>query len=222
MTAVVFRRPMLILGLVSIIVLAGALGVQAIRQPAAEPPTDAGALRFWRALQVEAVEAFRYDSIDEMIGASDVVVLGAIEGVKQGREVRDLASEEAGIPRDVASTFFVEADIRVDRLLRGTLSPESGGRIRLDLLLLAPEVLPELQASVPQPRAVFFLRDMGRYYGRVDLDGLYQLTSLQGVLRDAVGLVATPEARTDRFLLELQGQPFDALVQRLAAPTEAN
>ena len=222
MSAMVLRRRLLILGFTSLIVLVGVLGARAVGEPGITSETDATALRFWRALHVEAAEAFRYDSIDELIRASDVVVLGAIEGVKLGREVRDLAAEETGVSRDIASTYFAEADIRVDRVLRGSLSPESGGRIRLDLLLPGPQVAPEIEASVPQPRAVFFLRDMGRYYGGAELLGLYQLTSLQGVLRDAGGLVATPEARTDRFLLDLQGQPFDALLERLAAAVPAN
>jgi len=222
MNALVFRRPLVIIGLASLVLLVVAFGVQALRQPGIAAATDAAALRFWRALDIEAVEAFRYDSLDGMIGASDIVVLGAIEGVKPGREVRDLAAEETGVSRDIASTYFAEADIRVDQVLRGNLSPEARGHIRLDLLLPTLEVVPSLQAAVPQPRAVFFLRDMGRYYDRRELDGLYQLTSLQGVLRDAGGLVASPEARTDRFLVELQGQPFDALIQRLSVPTPAN
>ncbi|MBI2763134.1 MAG: hypothetical protein HYX54_05210 [Chloroflexi bacterium] len=222
MNTTVFRRSFLIVGLASLIVVIGVLLAQAVRQPETTTQTDAAALRFWRAVRVEAVEAFRYDSLEEIIGASDVVVLGAIEGVKLGREVRDLAAEETGVSRDIASTYFAEADIRVDRILRGRLSPEDGGRIRLDLLLPAPQVAPEIQALVPQPRAVFFLRDMDRFYGRAELVGLYQLTSLQGVLRDAGGFVATPEARTERFLAELQGQPFDALLQRISAPVPAN
>jgi hypothetical protein len=169
--------------------------------------------RFWQMLQVHGVEAEHYQDLRTMTQSSDAVVLGRIQGLDVGREVRDLESEAAGQPRIEASVFFAVATVHIDEVLAGDSVAGSSKTISLELLLAAPARLPQLKANTPRERAVYFLRDNSAY--AKPPGGLYRLVSSQGLLREFDGSVYVAVEIEDQFPRSLEGTRFAEVLGRI-------
>lgn len=179
--------------------------------------------QFWESVAVNGVESEHYDDLATMAQAADAVVVGTMRDIALGRVVHDLESEaEGGAAAANSAVYFAYATIAVEENLGGR-HPAVGKELRLQFLLGTPQLLPELRDKLPQERAIFFLRDMGRKAAargapeplRSDLQGVYDFVSSQGLLRDFAGNVELPEMPRDPFLVRLRGARFSDIVEQV-------
>lgn len=159
---------------------------------------------FWGLLAVNGSPRAHFETLDAMAAQADLIVVGRIERVTAGREVRDLEAEALGRPREEASVYFADATVTVEEAIKG-LPVKS---VRLQLLLPGPGVLAALQQDVPTERAIYFLTDMGAYFAKEDpgsgldsvLKGTFDFVSPQGLLRDFGGATGVTADEGDAFL----------------------
>lgn len=190
------------------------IGYQAV-QGSASAEAHARSDRFWALVGVEGMAAEEFGSLEESARSADLVVVGRIGEVTKGREwVANPAYVDNPALADVAYARFATAWIEPEAILGTPHVPFGGGRIPLELDLVRADLLPELVASVPQERAVFFLRDKADH-GAAPGE-FFRLTNFdQGLLRELDGKVETFQTGQDDFLSRLGGQSFDDLVARL-------
>jgi hypothetical protein len=209
-----------LLGCASVAVIAGGW-VLAGQQPdirAVEARSD----RFWNALAVNGSARSHFATLDEMADGADIIVVGRIDRLAAGREVRDLEAEALGMPREEASVYFADATIVVDDAIKGS----SRQTVMLQLMVPGPDAVERLGTALPTERAIFFLTDMGVYFARENptsgiaatLKGTFDFVSPQGLLRDFGARVGVTADEGDAFLEAASGKAFrDVLAETKAA-----
>lgn len=168
--------------------------------------------QFWAALAVNGSPRWHFTSLDEMADHADIVVVGRIERLTAGREVRDLGAEAAGKTREEASVYFADATLTVQKTIKGAV----GRSVKLQLLLPRPDLLGRLSAELPRERAIFFLTDMGAYFAKEnptsslgsELKGTFDFVSPQGLLRDFGDNVGVTADEGDAFLQAASRKAF--------------
>ena len=173
---------------------------------------------FWASLWVNGREAEHYRSLDDMTASADLVVVGRIAEVAEGRVFVDAGTGDAA--------YYALATLVIEQHVSGDTEPaEEATSIDLELFMTTPDLLEGLRATHPGERSLFFLRD--KYVEATFLElppelrdaeaGYYRLVSTQGLLRDWDRVVEPPVGAEDQFLLDLAGSDFDTLVAELSA-----
>lgn len=179
------------------------------RPQPASPNLDRGQSdRFWSLLYLRGSEAEHYEALSDITQASDRVVVAKIESIELGRQV--------GESYPISYTVL---NLRVLRTLRGPTAE----LVKLEIILPSVDKLEELKSSQPEEESVFFLRDKGSEALRLGLSaeevrveqGSYRLVSSQGVLRNLNGQVGIPIASEDSFLLQLSGESFEHMEEKV-------
>jgi hypothetical protein len=180
---------------------------------------------FWASLRVNGLEAEYYSDLRGMATAADQVVVARIAGLTMGREVRDYDAEAAGFDREGTSVYFAHAVLKVEQGLSTRAAP-AGAQLTLQILLPNPGVLDDVRNRLPTERAIFFLRDMegkfraaGFHALANDLDGVFDLVSTQGLLREFEGVVRPPIDAVDPFLLKLDGTAWSTVTEDIVKST---
>lgn len=178
--------------------------------------------RFWHLFTVHGAWVKYYDSLAAMTKAADVVVVATIDSVAAGRSFGE-QRPELDHP-DESVIHFATIKLRVDQLLSGEPRTDADGFITLEMLLPERGVLKELEATVPQGKAIYFLRNEGQAAAQQGVSKAIQIRDLdyyrrvnpQGVIRDVDGLVVAPEDGEAAFLTLLNGQRFDQVVEAVS------
>lgn len=185
---------------------AGTVASQAL--PAMEP--DA----FWASLFSGEPEAVNYPSLSAMASDSDLVVLGTMESVTAGPD------SDAG---SGSTNHMLTVRVRVERALRGNL-PAGATTVPVAVFLgVGPtgganpcaDEIARRAAAMPRERGVFFLQNVVAYYSRFDATAakrydpsVYQVSSLQGIVRDDAGTARVPARAPGSWVAALGGKPF--------------
>ncbi len=202
--------------------------VTATVDPSATPtPTPAPTLApdaFWGWLFNGEPEAVSYSSLDAMIKDSGLVLLGSFADVTAGPD-----SDAGSGPTNYMATI----DLKVAKVLRGTLPADASGTVAVVTFLgtgptgaVSPYTgfIANLKASMPNERGVFFLENPVAYYSRFDPTAkerydptVYQVTSVQGLFRDAAGVAQLPATASGSWITTYAGKPFDTVVAQLSS-----
>lgn len=212
-------RTILLTGVVAVAVIAGG---RAIAAQSEMRVTQERSDHFWSTLAVNGSPRNHFDSLPEMVAGADIVVVAHIDKLVPGREVRDLAAEAEGMPREQASVYFAEATLVIDDAIKG--GPRK--TVKLQLMVPAPATVDELGKALPTERAIYFLTDMGSYFARVNpksslvttLKDTFDFVSPQGLLRDFGSEVGVAADEGDTFLETASRNSFgDVLAATKAA-----
>jgi hypothetical protein len=168
--------------------------------------------QFWGDLAVTGSPTSHFTTLDEMADNADIIVVGHIERLTAGREVRDLGAETLGKSREEASVYFADATIAVEETIKG----EARRTVKLQLLLPNPATLGNAADALPTERAIYFLTEMGAYFAKeapkskyvTELKGTFDFVSPQGLLRDFGQTVGVTADEGDAFLHAAKGEPF--------------
>lgn len=172
---------------------------------------------FWRALEITGLDAERYENIGQLYRASDLVVVARIVDFRLGRQVVDRQAIEAGAPANEATVSFGDALIEVETTLSSS-SARAGTLMTVQFLLPDVARLDRARSTLPNERAVFFLRDMWEKakaagYSNIvleDLEGVFDLVVSASVIRDIDG-VATSIAGAPPYVSALDGISFTTI-----------
>lgn len=165
--------------------------------------------RFWQILNIRAVSAEHYDSVEAMARAADVVVVGQMESVRVGRTI--------GVSYPIT---LAEITILVHQSLVGS---KEGERLTLEVVLPRPDLVNELEAALPAERGLFFLRHKFELVRNEDMSdalkarerGLYALVNDgQAVVRDIDGRARVRPGfdQDDPLRQAVDGQAFESIV----------
>jgi hypothetical protein len=177
--------------------------------------------QFWNRLWFSGASAPHFDSMEEMQAASDVVVLGTIIQVEEGRIFGDPHPDNPHPEEELVA--YVTATIEIDRVLVGSLEDPGAARIRLELPMPRQDAVRELVGDGPAEPAVFFVFNAGRLaaaQGRpLEIQEIereyYALVAFGAVVRNFDGKAAPIDAPEMEFLKAFESEPFDRFVERL-------
>lgn len=187
------------------------------------PNVEAG--EFWRIVGGDNEMSQRFSTLPSLAAAADVVVVGTVAGLREGREV---AFSESG-----ETMYLAELRVAVDEVLHGNLisSPDEPGVAVVETSFQGfapnPEQLAQMRESTPVgSRVVLFLvnaeADADRRGAPDDApyrtaDHVYVLPNgTEAVVRDDGGTVAVgPGPDAPRWQVELQGRRFDDAVRSI-------
>ncbi len=172
---------------------------------------------FWASLFSGEPEAVNYPSLPSlsaMASDSDLVVLGTLESVTAGPD-SDVGSG--------STNHMLTVRVRVERVLRGDL-PAGATTVPVTVFLgVGPagganpyaDEIARRAAAMPRERGVFFLQNLVAYYSRFDATAakrydpsVYQVSSLQGVVRDDAGTARVSARAPGSWAAALGGKPF--------------
>ncbi len=200
-------RTILLVGVAAVAVIAGGRAIAAESEMRA---TQERSDHFWSTLAINGSPRNHFDSLREMAAGADIIVVGRIDKLVPGREVRDLEAEAEGMPREQASVYFAEATLVVDDAIKG--GPRQ--TVKLQLMVPGPATVDQLGKALPTERAIYFLTDMGAYFARENptsslvatLKGTFDFVSPQGLLRDFGDEVGVTADEGDAFLKAASGK----------------
>jgi hypothetical protein len=178
---------------------------------------------FWAGLFSGEPDAVNYPSLRELIKGSDAVVLASFATVTGGPDYYG-GSGFTG--------YMATVTLQVDRVLSGSL-PVGSTTVPVEVFLgIGPagaaqnpyaDFIGQMQASMPHERGVFFLVNMVAYYRQFDPasasrydPSAYQVTSVQGLVRDANGVAQLPRNAPGTWPATLTGRPFAEVVSEIA------
>jgi len=167
--------------------------------------------RFWSLTHVQAMAAESYDSLTTMALASDAIVVGRIGAVAPGREWKANEAEWAEPqPADALMARFATVTIEIEQVIGTATADASAGTVQLEIFLPHDGLVPELRATAPRERAVFFLRT------KADAPEFFRLVNdNQGLIRELAGTSHAMGATEGTFLAEIDGRPFEEMLAQL-------
>jgi hypothetical protein len=206
-------RPRLAALAIGSIVFLASLGVGMQLGRVASVDARAQSDHFWSLTDVRGMSAEEFSSLREMALSADLVVIGKFSDVKKGREwVANPAYVNDPVFKEAAMARFADAPIAIEEVIGVPRVPFAGPAVPLELFLPGPDLVEKLKATLPQERAIFFLRNKGPK----DDPHRYRLTNdYQGILRDIDGRVAVMDPTAGHFLEHLDGTDFSSLVKDL-------
>ena len=158
----------------------------------------------WADTVVEAIELEHYATLSEMTRGSDAVVRGRVVGVAPGRSFGSAPGHQL---------HYAAVTIAVDEAVAGTLPPTHASHLTLEVPLYGgPETIDALGSSLPDGEGLFFLRNKGA----PEAD-FYRLVVMRGVVLNPDGIAEVLPGDDHDFIGELNGMPFDALVDQVRA-----
>ena len=141
-------------------------------QPRIEPGATSGAngqgAAFWSAVGYVGPDRLFAPTLTELVSESDAAVLGTFEDLRPNRVVEDAVAKD--------QLLFAVADLRVEQVLAGRLSPETG-TVGVEFTVLGPSSedarrkLREGADGLPRGRVVAFLISVDREIERLAAEG---------------------------------------------------
>ena len=179
-----------LIGLAAVVTVAMNLEIQVRRQSEG----------FWDALYFDGASSPHYDSLTALVQASDVVVLGRIEAVTEGRVFGNPHPANPNPEEELVR--YVTATVRVDEVLQGRLEDPGSNAIKLELPMPDPKALGELTGNPPSENGVFFVFNAGRMAAQQGRPAAvqeterqyYSLVAFGAVVRDFGGKAAPIDA----------------------------
>lgn len=188
-------------------VLAGAAASAALTESGDHERSD----RFWSLTRVRAMAAESYDTLTQMTLASDAIVVGRISAIAPGREWK--ANEDEWLDPEAADALlarFATVTLEIQDVIGGAVADASAGTVELEIFLPHDGLVPQLEATLPRERAVFFLRT------KADAPEFFRLVNdSQGLIREFEGTSHMVGAVEGTFLAEIDGRPFGELLAQL-------
>jgi hypothetical protein len=171
---------------------------------------------FWRLVSPNAMAAESYETPREMAAEADLVVVGKIEKVENGREWvanPDLLKDPIGVERAYAR--FALLTVRVEEVLGQSSFEPSDGTVPVEVYLNTGEVLDQLLDLKPDGRAIFALRNKGS----TDSTKYFRLVNdTQGLVREFGGKAHLSSAdELSSGFAELEGMPFSKVADLMRA-----
>ncbi len=197
------------------------LATSATTSPAATQLARLAPEVFWTRLYGGDPAAVDYPALAGMASDSDLVVLGSFKAVRPGPD------PDAG---NGLTNYMLTVDVSVERVLLGTW-PSSSSTVPVAVFLgVGPsdanpyvDEIAQRAASMPQERGILFLQNIVKFYSRFDPDAakrydptVYQVSSLQGVIRDNAGVSWLPANAPGSWGLTLSGKSFSTALQTVA------
>jgi hypothetical protein len=204
-------------GLVAVVLLITAYTVAVGAQARAADRSE----RFWRALWFGHASSPHYDSLAALKAGSDVVVLGRIVRVEEGRIFGD--PHPANPTPEEELVRYVTATVEIDRVLAGATVEPGVDTLNLELPMPRKDVLTEILGNKPDEPAVFFLFNAGLMaaaQGRpasvqqIERD-YYALVAFGAVVRSLGGKATPIDAPELEFLHEFESETFDRFIERI-------
>lgn len=167
--------------------------------------------RFWKPISFGG-ESPEWATVEEVVAASDLVVLGTVVDIRLGRRTQEPGSLQ-----------FVLSTVAIDDVLKGVPISRAEGTIDVEWALSTGESLADVRAHVPDHRVILYLYNQGLIAERAghpeDIE-FYQyqyiaVSPQQGTLRDIDGrahAIVAPDSPNE-FPGQFQGGPFDELLQ---------
>jgi hypothetical protein len=152
-----------------------------------------------------------FESLPELVRATDVAVVGRITAVERGREWLSDPTIKDPVMAELAMARFATITIEVESVVAGE---DPGAGVAMEAYLSYPEALHELQDTRPLGRALFFLHE------KVEpgLDGIYRLVADSGAYYlDVDGTATPPELDGSILAGKLSGQSFVDVVEQIKA-----
>lgn len=162
----------------------------------------------------------RYPALDDLVQASDLIVVGTVESLEPGRDRKIVETGEV--------EYNATAKVAISDVLKGTpkSTAASAGVVNVEFLLgFQPGLLTPFAKSLPRDRVLLFLRNKGeeaRSLGATpDAPGAgthyYFVRGLQGVIRDRNGSGSVLPDESGDWLNDLDGRPFTEVVEEVRA-----
>ncbi len=179
--------------------------------------------RFWRLASFHGASGPRFDTLDGLVSASDVVVLGRITSVQPGRI---FGTPHADNPDPASEQIhYVAVTVKVDRILYGALVDPAASDLTLEMPVSGPDAIPQLAKSVPPELSVMFLFNAGLSAAAHGLPDdiqareskYYALLAFGAVMRDIGGAPRVADAVELGFLTAFESGSFDAFLRRVEA-----
>ncbi len=171
--------------------------------------------RFWSALFVRGAEAEHYDSLEAISLSADLIVIATIGSVEVGQSV---GNDEDGWAHYAALTLDVETVI-------GSASGATPSTLHVQQLMPSDRSITTLSGTVPEERAVWFLRDRDAEAARLNLpadvvarvQGQYRLAVREGVVREMGGRVHLPVGPLSPAYASWEGRDFEEFANQVEA-----
>ena len=183
--------------------------------------------QFWARLYSGDPEAVNYPALADMFKDSDAVVLGSFAAVTAGPD---------SVAGANSTNFMLTVTVTVDRVLHGSL-PAGATSVPIAVFLGVgatgaadpyAALIANRAASMPHERGVFLLQNLVAYYSRFDPSAsqrydptVYQVASVQGLIRDARGTAWVPDQTPGNWATALGGRPFETILTDLSAAADS-
>jgi len=113
-------------------------------------------------------------------------------------------------PADALMARFATVTIEIEQVIGTATADASAGTVQLEIFLPHDGLVPELRATAPRERAVFFLRT------KADAPEFFRLVNdNQGLIRELAGTSHAMGATEGTFLAEIDGRPFEEMLAQL-------
>lgn len=191
--------------------IAVGLAIALVNSPSAADRSDA----YWRSLAYVGIWVDQYDTLENFVRDSDLVVVGRITTAKPGRIVGD--------PTIGNASYYVENHLIIDRVIFDR-SPEtpSPTSVTVETESFEADNVAAMIEGFPAERAVYFLRhnsETARRAGhdrtRIDAEEpFWHIVNPEGVFRDLPGGTRLVAAQSS-FIVPLADMPFEDVVETL-------
>lgn len=184
---------------------------------ATPPPSSNPSPNPWQRLALTGLEVEHYLSLEEMVGESNVALVGTVGAARFTRSFEESDGRETLVDR------ILEVRVSVERVLHGRVVDDAHA-VRIEFgPYSAEEATGDLWAGLIGRRSVFVLRRVG---APVNLDPprpdelawkVYRLVCSQGLLDNTDGGTTLPMVDVvEPFERALRGARFDDVVARIA------
>lgn len=191
-------------------------GLTARVGPYVREPTD-----FWSALAVAGTGGDKYDSLEALVAAGDLVVVGSVRSVGMGRTF-GVPSANSEHPHEALS-YSAALELEVEEVLGGRHASRAAATLNLEALLVDPARLDYVRSVFMPHRGIFVLLNEGlaaRAQGlpeAVVSEHLpyWRLVNDQGLLVFNDGLAEGHPLAQGSFIDWLEGTSFDDVLERV-------
>ncbi len=183
--------------------VAGGIAFTLLRDSDVAEPADAGLATEASPLAVDAASTFQFASLDEMLVASDTVVVGVVEAISRGRLVGD--PDSGGVVSRVVTVRVEQVVWAPSSTIADVVLVEEEGWLTDG----TPIEVNGVHASRAGDRGLWFLDQVGVD----DITSMVVINSQGRFLEAADGSGGTVGGdQRDQLVQVLQARPFDQLV----------
>jgi hypothetical protein len=203
--------------------LLSVVGLAAIGALVVQNQVEKTSDRFWRLASFQGASGPRFDTLADLVVASDVVVLGRIASVERGRV---FGTPHADNPNPASEQIhYAAVAVNVERVLDGALVDGAASELTLELPVSSPDAIPQLAKSVPSEQSVLFLFNAGLSAAAQGLPDdvqareskYYALLAFGAVMRDIGGAPRVADPTDLGFLTAFESSNFDAFLRKVEA-----
>ncbi len=172
---------------------------------------------FWLQVSPGGMALYVYPSLTDMTKGVDLVVIGRVTEIADGRPI----PAEAGAEGYGLGTIALS----IEEVLRGEPVETKPGIVSVEFLMGDARLLPRYTSRIPSERVILFLMNKGldaKRHGQ-DPNGplagydVYAIQGPQGYLREVDGRIDAPIGLDDAWLFDLDGQTFPEVRKQVLA-----